>query len=146
MWKPIRQGLKVEIRNESTNELIATVGDEKDPRLIKKLSDAALLSQAPEMLEVLLDITELFKREFIAEQHPLAELALSKIKKITEKSFTNNGRKYAEQPITHQNRDLGEFLNSKRTQEQNAIHEQTTFGGIFPETWGDDRADRECCN
>jgi len=85
MWVTGKHGCTVEILSES-GEVIATVGEAKDFRVDRKLTHAALLAAAPDMLDLLIDMQEFFKRGYICE-HPLAENINKKLKEVIDRSF-----------------------------------------------------------
>jgi hypothetical protein len=95
MWFVNRSGSHVEVRNISTNEVIATVGSDNDPRVMKRVTDATIMSQAPQMLDALIDVQDLIKREFVDTDHPLSELVTTKIDSIIKKCFAQQREKYA---------------------------------------------------
>jgi hypothetical protein len=133
MWKANRIGSTVEVCNSTTGEVVATVGDEKDPRLLKRISDATLIAQAPAMLEALLDVQELVKREFLDTTHPLAEIVTTKINTIIQNSFTKRNNEL------HQDRDfrpracdnrVSEFIRSKQNFETRVDASEGVFGEV----------------
>ena len=103
MWTTIRKGKIVQVCDDKGN-VIADVGQENDPRILRKLHHATLMAAAPDMFEILIDVQELIKREFFIEDHPMLESVSKRCNKIIEQSF----KKHGEQNETRlHNRDNG---------------------------------------
>lgn len=119
MWTMIKIGSRVEVRNVSTDETIAVVGNDNDPRLMKRTADAMIIAQAPQMLDALLDVQDLIKREFMDTSHPLAELVTSKINSIVSKSFLPR-----ERYVPRQDRSFRSETDSDSYQRPHLVSEQ----------------------
>jgi hypothetical protein len=120
MWTASRAGNIVEVRSSLTKKLIATIG-EPEEQITRKVSNAKIIAQAPEMLEALIEVQELVKREFIDTGHPLAELVTHKINNLIQNSFIRR-----EQHGIHEDRDfrpgvgcdrVSKFIRSKQAAE-----------------------------
>jgi len=108
MWSCNKNGSRIEICSES-GEIIATVGSDSDPRINGRVANAKLMALAPEMLDVLIDLQELVRRECFENEHPLAELIKSKVNNIVNRSFHQKGKSYEEKVFRKARTDGGYF-------------------------------------
>ena len=141
MWSCIRNGSSVEIRADS-GEIIALVGNHADPRINARLANAKIMALSPEMLDVLIDIQELVRRECFEAEHPLAELIKTKVNAIINKSFQQRSSEHEKKVFRKTRTDGGYFrpqiirdadLRTEIPQEGTEL-----FGGgeIFPQDEG----------
>ena len=86
MWQATRDGSQVHVVS-STGQKIARVGDDHDHRIHHNMMQAKLMASAPEMLEVLIDIQELFRREYFVDDHPILESIFQKCNDLIDRSF-----------------------------------------------------------
>ena len=99
MWHVGRRGSTVEILSKS-GEVLATVGEERDSRINRKLANAQLMALAPDMLDLLITMKEYMSRgENVYD--PVAEIINENLKDILERSYCE----VREQEENHGGRD-----------------------------------------
>lgn len=86
MWTVSRKGPDVHVR-DIKGDIIANVGQSNDYRINKKIKNAQLMSMAPDMLEVLISVQELFKHEYFRDDHPIIGSIYTKCNELISKSM-----------------------------------------------------------
>lgn len=86
MWTVTRKGTEVSVCDDRGNP-VATVGDISDCRINLKLNHANLMASAPEMLEVLIDLQVLLRREYFNKDHPIIESLEKRCDEIVNKNL-----------------------------------------------------------
>ena len=90
MWTVIRKGSEVQICDDRGN-VAANIGSPDDYRVNARLNTANLMAAAPEMLEVLIDIQEVFRREYFVDDHPILESIAKRCAKVINKTMKPHG-------------------------------------------------------
>ena len=107
MWEIRKDGPNISVIDDNL-DTVAVVGDEKDPRLVRKLQNARMISLAPEMVDLLIDVKTLIKYECLCEEHPLSQLLKKRVDALLDKCF----RKGQEDVTKHASKPRG-FLGQK---------------------------------
>jgi hypothetical protein len=90
MWSVIRRGAEVQICDDR-GSTVATVGKSDDYRINARLNAANLMASAPEMLELLIDVQELFRREYFVDDHPILECISKRCTEVINKTMKLQG-------------------------------------------------------